>query len=506
MSYKELILPEFTELIDLPDAQRKRVMRISSAPAENVVEKDIFRLFAYAVANKASDLHFTARDYGAGIEVLVNARLKGGLATWRYKGEHPKHFEEKLFNLSNIGSGTHGESISSSFRMNFPVDWAAQYGLESEDENYLIDVRVQYQTTADGYTTVCRILDSQRAPKLEDLGLSMALYSEITKVLKRPSGLILVTGPTGSGKSTLMNAMIHYLNDGTRSFVTIEDPKEYTIKGHTSISQIAVRGRLTFAEGLRSAMRLDPDVIMIGEIRDEETMEIALKASQTGHIVISTVHADDAVGAFTRCLDLCPDKSRDATRIANCVKLVIAQRLLDTYEGVTEVRALSLYEKELLTSNGVLSKDHLLETTGIEHTGKIPVIEAIRMDYDIMREICAPKVEPENIFRLAAKQLQYESQMLSGFRHVEAGKCRLEQCEKDLHSNPYAKSIPPLRTVLAKQYDVPYLTVAKAIDEVYALSQDNIHTTVDDVLHSYQVMENAIDTERVQNAALSAVA
>jgi type II secretory ATPase GspE/PulE/Tfp pilus assembly ATPase PilB-like protein len=154
---------------------------------------------------------------------------------------------------------------------------------------------------------VARILDQQRTPTLDELNLSASLLHAIKSAAEEPSGLILASGPTGSGKTTLLNAVLGYLNDGQRSIVTIENPVEYRLAGSGPIKQLQTQGDFTFARALRSTLRADPDVILIGEIRDAETMKIALEASKTGHMVLSTVHANNSHETISRLVDLGAD-------------------------------------------------------------------------------------------------------------------------------------------------------------------------------------------------------
>ncbi len=145
----------------------------------------------------------------------------------------------------------------------------------------------------------------------------------VPRALREPNGIILVTGPTGSGKTTTLYAGLRQLNDGSRNILTVEDPVEYAIEG-VGQTQVNAKVGLTFAAGLRAILRQDPDVVMVGEIRDRETAEIAVQASLTGHLVLSTVHTNDAVGAITRMRDM----KVEPFLLASTLRAVIAQRLV----------------------------------------------------------------------------------------------------------------------------------------------------------------------------------
>ena len=175
-----------------------------------------------------------------------------------------------------------------------------------------------------GEAVVLRILDRGAALLgLEHLGMSERDNKVFERVLEMPHGIVLVTGPTGSGKTTTLYAALSRINDIERKIITIEDPVEYQLKGINQI-QVATKAGLTFALSLRSILRLDPDVVLIGEIRDHETAEIAVQASLTGHLVFSTLHTNDAPGAATRLIDM----GVEPYLVASSVEMVIAQRLV----------------------------------------------------------------------------------------------------------------------------------------------------------------------------------
>jgi general secretion pathway protein E len=187
-----------------------------------------------------------------------------------------------------------------------------------------IDVRVSIVPTVYGERAVMRILDKTTALMgLEELGMNPDTLVKWRRVISQPYGIILVTGPTGSGKSTSLYATLQEIYSPTTNILTIEDPVEYQVPG---IGQIQVRSNigLTFANGLRSIVRQDPDIIMVGEIRDHETAEIAIHAALTGHLVFSTLHTNDAPGAITRLLDMGVEPYLAASSLIG----VVAQRLV----------------------------------------------------------------------------------------------------------------------------------------------------------------------------------
>ena len=187
-----------------------------------------------------------------------------------------------------------------------------------------VDLRVSTVPTVHGESVVMRILDRASALKgVEELGLDERRHHALTDALAHPHGIFLVTGPTGSGKSTTLYAALQHLHDPTKKVLTIEDPVEYELEGVNQIPVNPKRG-LGFADGLRAILRQDPDVVMIGEIRDRETAEIAIRAALTGHLVLSTLHTNDAAGAVNRLVDM----GVEPFLVASSLRAVLAQRLV----------------------------------------------------------------------------------------------------------------------------------------------------------------------------------
>jgi len=186
-----------------------------------------------------------------------------------------------------------------------------------------LDVRVATLPTVEGESIVMRLLDkSKRAPTLTELGLSDDMRAKMEALIRRPTGAILVTGPTGSGKSTTLYAALTEINRPEINIITVEDPVEFRLGGVNQV-QINARAGLTFAAALRSILRSDPDVVMVGEIRDGETAKISIEAALTGHLVLSTLHTNDAPGAITRLNEM----GVEPFLTGSAVTAVLAQRL-----------------------------------------------------------------------------------------------------------------------------------------------------------------------------------
>ncbi len=191
-------------------------------------------------------------------------------------------------------------------------------------EDAEVDIRVSIIPMLHGEAVVMRLLrQNSKLRGVRDLGMNEREYTCLERVLQLPHGIVLVTGPTGSGKTSTLYTALNEINDSERKIVTIEDPVEYQLKGVNQI-QVSEKSGLTFARGLRSILRHDPDVILIGEIRDQETAQIAVQASLTGHLVFSTLHTNDAAGAVTRLVDM----GVEPYLVASSLEAVLAQRLV----------------------------------------------------------------------------------------------------------------------------------------------------------------------------------
>ena len=251
----------------------------------------------------------------------------------------------------------------------------------------VFDVRVSTLPSRAGERVVLRILDKDSAGlSLDELGIDGAAKAILESALAEPNGIILVTGPTGSGKTTTLYACLQLLNDGSRNILTVEDPVEYAIEG-VGQTQVNSKVGMSFATGLRAILRQDPDVVMVGEIRDRETADIAVQASLTGHLVLSTVHTNDAVGAITRLRDM----KVEAFLLASSLRAVLAQRLVrrlcpncrEAVPAETGVAALLGFRPGEIVYRAVGCAE--CGQTGFK--GRTGVFEAVRIDSTIRRMI-----------------------------------------------------------------------------------------------------------------------
>lgn len=260
-----------------------------------------------AYQNKTSDIHFEPQKD----TVLIRFRIDGVL---QHVGEMPKENYENILNRIKVQS-----------RLRIDEHFAAQDGsMRFSSEQGDIDLRTSIVPTIDGEKVVLRLLAAYvQSWSLQDIGVSLRDQKILNEAAKKPFGMILVTGPTGSGKTTTLYSVLRILNEPDTNITTIEDPVEYKLTGANQI-QVNTDTDLTFAKGLRSIVRQDPDIILVGEIRDNETAEIAVNAALTGHLLLSTFHANDAATAIPRLLDM----SIEPFLLASTLELVMAQRLV----------------------------------------------------------------------------------------------------------------------------------------------------------------------------------
>jgi type IV pilus assembly protein PilB len=253
-----------------------------------------------------------------------------------------------------------------------------------------IDIRVSTFPTHLGETTVLRLLTfSNVVGELDRLGFEEDDLAKFHETLNQPYGLILVTGPTGSGKTTTLYCSLMEVKNSTVSVMTIEDPIEYVIP---TVRQTAVNPKagLTFANALRATLRQDPDIILVGEIRDQETAELALRATNTGHLVLSTLHTNDAASAINRLLDL----GVSASFLASSLKVIVAQRLLRKIcVRCATPRPLEAEESEAFVQNGIEPPAHVLRPGGCDYChntgyrGRTGIYEVLNVDREIEQMI-----------------------------------------------------------------------------------------------------------------------
>lgn len=290
----------------------------------------------------------------------------------------------------------------------------------------VVDVRVSTLPSTHGERVVLRLLD-KKAGRLDltDLGMSEQTLQVIQKVISKPHGIILVTGPTGSGKTTSLYAMLSQLNDSTRNILTVEDPVEYYLPG-IGQTQVNIKANMTFARALRAMLRQDPDVVMVGEIRDLETAEIAVQASLTGHLVLSTLHTNSAAGAITRLQDM----GIEPFLLASSLICVMAQRLVrllcpackkQRYLDASEAKLLNVLENQAPVIFDAMGCE---QCSGTGYSGRSGIYEIIMIDEDLRNMIHEKSSELR--MELYARTL-LPSIRQDGYRRVLAGETTLEE-------------------------------------------------------------------------------
>ncbi len=312
MQYKAKLDDNFTESFGQQDEAQKpgkgdKASSIKTIVQDSPISKALSTILEYAAKNRASDIHIEPLEN----ELKIRCRIDGVL---REIMKLPKSTEAPLVSrikiLSNLKIDEH----------RIPQDGQFTIKVDAKE----IDLRIAISPVVWGEQVVIRLLDkSGTSLKLEDMGYAGRALRTIRKGIANPNGLILTSGPTGSGKSTSLYALIQEIMDDSINIVTLEDPVEYKMGG---INQIQVNAEvgLTFASGLRSILRQDPDVVMVGEIRDAETASLAVQAALTGHLVFSTLHTNSAAGILPRLLDM----GIEPFLIASTVRTVIGQRLV----------------------------------------------------------------------------------------------------------------------------------------------------------------------------------
>lgn len=388
--------------IDVTDAEDE------DAPIIRYVNTLIFR----AANQRASDIHIEPFE-----DLLkVRFRIDGVL--------HEVDSEDKFFQPAILSRIKVMANLNIAEKR-LPQDGRIGVRIAGQD----VDIRVSTVPTRYGERIVLRLLDKSKVMlDLESLGLHKTNIEIVSKIIQRPYGIILVTGPTGSGKTTTLYACLTKINSEDKNILTVEDPVEYELKG---VGQMQVNPKIdfTFANGLRSILRQDPDVIMVGEIRDLETVEIAIQASLTGHLVFSTLHTNDAPGALTRLIDM----GVEPFLISSSVIAIMAQRLVRKLCKHCRISHL-LSDEEIQKLGLSLPSGPSREVFGIKplgcshcermgYSGRIGIHELLMID-DTVRSLIMQRADAPQI-RQAARTLR--SLRLDGAMKVLQGITSVEE-------------------------------------------------------------------------------
>ncbi|MDA3802539.1 MAG: GspE/PulE family protein [Patescibacteria group bacterium] len=400
LHYRKALETRFSKII----AQQKRV-------APEIIDE----ILADAVNYKTSDIHFEPQEK----EVVIRFRVDGVL---QEAGRIPKEYYENIVNRLKI-------------QANLRIDdhFSAQDGaIRFKHRERKIDARMSLVPTLDGETIVLRLLaDYMKGFALSDLGLLEENRASLKESASRPFGMILVTGPTGSGKTTTLYAVLKSIYNPQINITTIEDPVEFKIQGTNQI-QVNNQTGLTFAKGLRSIVRQDPDIVLVGEIRDKETAEISVNAALTGHLLLSTFHANDAATSIPRLIDM----GIEPFLLASTLELVVAQRLVRTVcDSCRHSKRVSIEEikKSFPEADSFFSQKEttLYEGKGCQscsgtgYKGRIGVFEFINIT-SAMRDLILKNPSSQEIWRLARKEGSI-SLFEDGLKKVKSGKTTLEE-------------------------------------------------------------------------------
>lgn len=391
-------LEEPEDLLDVTD----------EAPIIKLVNSLLFR----AVKERASDIHIEPFEKDLSVRFRVDGVLHEVIRP-------PKRIQSSITSRVKIMGGL---NIA---EKRLPQDGRIRLKIAGKD----IDIRLSTVPTSFGERVVMRLLDrSSILLGLNEIGLLGDKLDRMERLIHRNNGIILVTGPTGSGKTTTLYAALSRINSPDKNIITIEDPVEYQLKG---IGQIHVNPKidLTFANGLRSILRQDPDVIMVGEIRDTETAGIAIHASLTGHLVLSTLHTNDAPGAITRLIDM----RIEPFLVSSSVIAIIAQRLIrrvcpNCREEITPTKAelseLSL-KREELKGKAVFRGKGCSHCMGTGYRGRTGIYELLLVD-DSIRSLILNNSDSNTIKREAIKRGMHTLR-IDGSRKVLDGVTTIEE-------------------------------------------------------------------------------
>ena len=377
---------------------------------DSPVAKMINQLIIQAVQLGASDIHIDPHE----TETLIRLRIDGVLRTERTL---PTKMNNVLVSRVKIMSG-----------LNIAEKRLPQDGrFKMEFEFKTIDLRISVLPTVYGEKVVMRLLDTKSVTLgMERLGFSEDNLTKFRRMISRAYGIILVTGPTGSGKSTTLYTALQELNTETVNIITVEDPVEYQIKG---INQVQVKANIgmTFSAGLRSILRQDPDIIMVGEIRDFETAEIALRSAMTGHLVLSTLHTNDAVSAISRLIDM----GVEPFLVSSSLVGVLAQRLVRKIcSFCASPYHLSDEERELFISRGIPTEG-IRKGTGCSscnstgYKGRMAIHEIVLMDDPLLELIT--KKQADSVYRQYVEKQGFKDMFYDGLLKVSQGKTTIEE-------------------------------------------------------------------------------
>lgn len=399
----------------LRDLDTRIQIRDADAMAEDVhfVAEVLEKLLLRAVRLDASDLHLEPGR----VELLVRIRVDGML---QITERLPLQLQDKLVSRIKVLA----ELDIAEKRM--PQDGAFFFRPEHVHLPFSgINIRVSSLPVVYGEKVVMRLLPSnESAIGVGELGMAAATLEVFKRMASRPHGMVLVTGPTGSGKSTTLYGLMQMLRSETTNITTLEDPVELKLPGINQ-TQIVAGPKISFAGALRSILRQDPDVIMVGEIRDRATIEVALQAAITGHLVLTTLHTNDAPSSFTRLVDM----GAESFLVATSVLGILAQRLVRRVcplcrrgrpVSLAELRLLGLESTEVEGAFAIQRGEGCDHCRGTGYTGRVGLFELLEMD-ETLKQMVAEREPAERLRRHAREQLGFRTLFEDGVEKVRQG-------------------------------------------------------------------------------------
>ena len=417
---------------------------------ESPVTKLVNVILKQAVTDRASDIHIEPEENFLRIRFRIDGIL--------YEiPSLPKHLQSSIISrikvLSNLDIA----------ETRVPQDGHFKINVEGKE----IDARISTVPTVFGENVVIRLLNPENVMiQLEDLGFSEDSLMKFEKMINQPYGIILTTGPTGSGKTTTLYATLNRVNSIEKNVITIEDPVEYKI-GLVRQIPVNLKTGVTFASGLRAILRQDPDIVMVGEIRDTETAEISIQAALTGHLVFSTLHTNDSAGALTRLVNM----GIEPFLVASSVVGIIAQRL---------VRKICEFCKEPYTPSPAVLKKWGLDSSGNKpitlykgtgcpecrgtgYKGRIGIYEVFEVD-DAIRKLVVEGAPSHEIKAYAIKEKGLKILSMDGIEKVKMGITTLEEISRVTETKTFERKETPQRSSERKDFTRPLRSVPRTVN------------------------------------------
>ena len=410
--YKKEIQKTFDELL------KQQVDQAGKSDSEAPISEMVDTLIEYAYENKASDIHIEPEEGKSLVRFRIDGILHDVLTL-------PINLHDQVITRIKVLSRLRTDEHLSA------QDGKLQIKLKEEE----LDVRVSIVPIVEGEKAVLRLLTSRyRQFGLTDLGMDEQDMKKVKAGFTKPFGMVLSTGPTGSGKTTTIYAILKILNTREKNIATIEDPVEYDIGGINQI-QVNPKTNLTFAEGLRSILRQDPDIIYVGEIRDGETSDIAINSAMTGHLVLSTLHTNDAATALPRLIDM----GIEPFLVASTVNIIIGQRLvrkicekckassIKTFDEMAKLFAADVVKKHFGDAKEIRvyggTGCEVCHTTG--YSGRIGIFEILELSEEI-KKLITQKADSDMIAKKAIEE-GMATMMEDGLDKIQLGITTIEE-------------------------------------------------------------------------------